>query len=120
MKRLKRLFSMLLACCVLVGIMPTVVFAENEKTMGELASSINEYFADFSWEDDDIISAQVFESEGHFINDEEVEFPLRAATKSAEWTHAANVWIASVIIHATTLKGYIDWGDQQEYIMLRQ
>lgn len=85
-------------------------------SIAELSEIVNAYFSNYSWENDDIISAKVFEGDGSFQNDEDVAFVLRAETKSAEWTHISNVYIADVVINAETLKGYIDWGGEKEYI----
>ena len=90
--------------------------AETGRTLGELAEIINAYFADYNWGDDDILLAQVFEGEGYFQDDENAAFILRAQTKSAEWTQAANVGIGNVVINTKTLQGYVDWADSREYI----
>lgn len=116
MKKVKRLLSMVLVCCFIIGILPTPTFASGNRSLSELAEIINSYFSDHQWKDDDIISAKVSEGEGRFQDDENAVFILRAQTKSAEWTHAANVYIADVSINAITLDGYIDWGSEQEYI----
>lgn len=94
----------------------TEAFAIQGKTIAELVELINDYLGNYCWENDDIISAYVFENEGRFINAAEVQFDLRAATKSAEWTHQANVLIGTVVIDSNTLTGYVDWGNEKEYI----
>lgn len=88
-----------------------VISGEN-LSIDQLSVMLDDYFTEYSWNDDNIISGSVFN--GFWVNDTEANFELRLATKSAEWTHEANILAGLVVIDAQSLTGYIKWMDGSE------
>ena len=81
--------------------------ATDTRSIDELSRLLNDYFASYQWGDDDIISGSVFN--GDWVTNTEASFELRVHTKSAEWTHNANILIGMVFINSKTLTGYVKW-----------
>lgn len=76
------------------------------------------YFADYPWGNEDIVSGSAVN--GCWKNDTEALFEIRVQTKSAEWTHQANILVGTVSIDAERLTGYIEWtGGNKEDIDLQ-
>ena len=75
----------------------------------QLSDLLDNYFSEYPWNDENIISGSVFN--GFLANDVEANFELRLATKSAEWTQEANILAGLVVINAQDLTGYIEWMD---------
>lgn len=81
--------------------------ATESRSIDTLSQLLNDYFAVYQWENEDIISGEVFN--GFWLNDTEALFELRVQTKSAEWTNQANILVGTVSIDAKNLTGYIEW-----------
>ena len=76
---------------------------------------LNTYFENYNWNDDDILYGSAWD--GSLLNDTEAIFDIRVQTKSAEWTHQANVLVGTVTINIEKLDGYIEWnGGSKVYI----
>ena len=101
-----------------LGIEDTLDPSEPESTpslsLEELATLLDAYFADYNWANDDILSGNV--SGGFWAEDSMAQFDLRVQTKSAEWTHMANILVGTVLIDPQSLDGSIEWsgGDTKE------
>ena len=81
--------------------------ATDSLSIDELRLLLNDYFATYQWENEDILSGSVFN--GFWLSDTEALFELRVQTKSAEWTHQANILVGMVSIDVRSLTGYIEW-----------
>jgi len=80
------------------GIMPS---------LEDISVLLNKYFQNYNWNDDAILSGSA--CDGMLLNDTEAIFGIRVQTKSAEWTHQANVLVGTVTINREKLDGYIEW-----------
>ena len=86
--------------------------------LDQLKLLLDAYFADYPWGNEDIVSGSAVN--GCWKNDTEALFEIRVQTKSAEWTHQANILVGTVSIDAERLTGYIEWtGGNKEDIDLQ-
>lgn len=86
--------------------------------LDQLKLLLDTYFADYPWGNEDIVSGSAVN--GCWKNDTEALFEIRVQTKSAEWTHQANILVGTVSIDAERLTGYIEWtGGNKEDIDLQ-
>lgn len=80
---------------------------QNRETVANLTQLLNQFFAGFAWDNEDISAGIV--TDCSFIDDSTVRFDLRVQTKSAHSPDQANILVGTVVIDIRTLKGYIEW-----------